>query len=147
MVSPLQTRALPRASELGLFLYAVYATFKVLLKAHNEAVKERKKQEAVTYYLHIVYSSISHIICIVCLSPLKTRALPRASELGQRKWQNHMCVSLNRHSIGLQSIAQGKEGRNSKKLILNIYLLSIALPLKHAPYQSFRARSEKSEKL
>ena len=73
MVSPLQTRALPRASELGLFLYAVYATFKVLLKAHNEAVKERKKQEAVTYYLHIVYSSISHIICILSLPFKNTR--------------------------------------------------------------------------
>ena len=63
-----------------------------------------------------------------------------------------MCVFLNPRSIRLQTFAQGKEGRKSKKLLLNIYLLSIALTLSlfvyglslsnTHPTKGFRARSE-----
>ena len=90
------------------------------------------------------------------VSRLQTHTLQKASDQGQRKEKNHVCVSLNPRIISLQHSAEGREGRKSKKLLLIIYLLSIAIalslfvygpsPSNTRPTKGFRAMSEEGEK-
>ena len=91
-------------------------------------------------------------------SPLQTHALPRASDLGQRKEQNHVCVlfyTQHLHSSKLCSRQTRNKKQNAVTYFLTIvYSISplissvwtLLYPLNKRPTKVFKAKSEEGAK-